>query len=255
MSIKTKATKLVVLATNPDILFSKKKYLFVVSHMRSRSSVLSHILGNNPEVCGYKELHLSYKGRMSLINMQIELVKDLKCSLKNKYLLDKILNNFTISDEVLFKKQPKILFLLREPEETIKSIMNMGYKTGVDWYKDPLKVTEYYCKRLHNMEQLSYRLDDEYLFVESKYLVENSDATLKKISNWLNLEVPLKKTYATFKDTGVIGFGDPLENIKSGILKPTKSYPNISVPEHLLSKANESYIKCKATLMSNENSL
>lgn len=251
MSIKTKTSKLRILVSNPEILFCKKKYLFVVSHMRSRSSVLSHILGNNPEVCGYKELHFSYKGKMSLINMQIELVKDLKCTLTNKYLLDKILNNFTISDEILNEAQPKILFLLREPEDTIKSIMNMGYKTGVDWYKDPLKVTEYYCKRLRNMEQLSYRTEVGYLFVESKDLIENADDTLKKISNWLNLKVPLKKTYKTFKDTGVIGFGDPLENIKSGVLKPTRGYPNISVPEHLLSKANNSYEKCKAILINN----
>jgi len=249
MSIQTKAKKISIIAANPEILFCKKKYLFVVSHMRSRSSVLSHILGNNPEVCGYKELHRSYKGQLSLINMQIELVKDLKCRLRNRYLLDKILNNFTISDYILYRTQPKILFLLREPEETIKSIMNMGFKTGVDWYKSPLKVTEYYCKRLRNMEQLSYRAGEGHLFIESKDLVENADITLSKITNWLHLDEPLKTTYSTFKDTGVIGFGDPLENIKSGVLKPTKSYPNINVPEHLLSKADESFKKCRATLL------
>jgi len=251
MSIQTKTKKLAILAANPEILFCKKRYLFVVSHMRSRSSVLSHILGNNPEVCGYKELHRSYKGQLSLINMQIELVKDLKCKLRNKYLLDKILNNFTISDYMLNKAQPKILFLLREPEETIKSIMNMGFKTGVEWYKSPLKVTEYYCKRLRNIEQLSLRTDGGHLFIESKDLVENANETLKKITNWLQLVEPLKTTYATFKDTGIMGYGDPLENIKSGVLKPTKSYPNINVPEDLLSKAEVSYNKCKASFLNN----
>tara|TARA_B100000809_G_C15082740_1_gene510256 strand:+ start:251 stop:1012 length:762 start_codon:yes stop_codon:yes gene_type:complete len=251
MSIKTKASKLAILVTNPEILFCKKKYLFVVSHMRSRSSVLSHILGNNPEVCGYKELHQSYKGQMSLINMQIELAKDLKCQFRNKYLLDKILNNFTISDDILNKVKPKILFLLREPEDTIKSIINMGFKTGVERYKDPIKVTEYYCKRMHTMEILSYKAGDGNLFIQSKDLVESSKDTLKKISIWLNLEEPLKTTYTTFKDTGVMGFGDPLENIKSGVLQATSGYFNINIPEHLLSKANDSYKKCKATLINN----
>ncbi len=249
MSLQTKARKLSIIATNPEILFCKKKYLFVVSHMRSRPSVLSHILGSNPEICGYKELHQSYKGKMSLINMQIELVKDLKCNLRNKYLLDKILNNFTISDDILKNTQLKILFLLREPEATIKSIINMGYKTEVDWYKDPIKVTEYYCKRLRHMEHFANRVGAGYFFVESNELIENSEETLNKITKWLNLNDALKTTYSTFKDTGVIGYGDPLENIKSGVLKPTKSYPTIKVPEDLLSKATNSYKKCRITLL------
>ena len=251
MSIQTKVLKMAVLAANPGILLYKKKYLFVISHMRSRSSVLSHILGNNPEVCGYKELHQSYKGQMSLINMQIELAKDLKCNFRNKYLLDKLLNNFTISDEILSKVQPKMLFLLREPEDTIKSIINMGFKTGIERYKDPIKATGYYCKRLRTIEMLSYRAGNGNLFIESTDLIENAKETLNKISNWLNLDEPLKTTYTTFKDTGVIGFGDPLENIKLGVLKQTKSYSDISIPEHLLSKANESYKKCKVTLKNN----
>jgi hypothetical protein len=251
MSIKTKAKKLAILIANPEILFSKKKYLFVVSHMRSRSSVLSHILGNNPEVIGYKELHQAYTGKKSLINMQIELAKDLKPNFKNKYLLDKILNNYTISDAILKKVQPKMLFLLRDPEETIKSILNMGFKTGVAQYKDPIKVTEYYCKRLRNLEQLSYKAGKGNLFIVSKDLVENSEDTLNKISKWLHLEAPLKTTYTTFKDTGVIGFGDPLENIKSGVLQATTGYANVDIPEHLLKKANDSYEKCKATLIKN----
>jgi hypothetical protein len=253
MTLKTKFNKLSIIASNPEILFSKKKYLFVVSHMRSRSSVLCHILGNNPEICGYKELHQSYKGNLSLINMQIELVKDLSCKLNNKYLLDKMLNNFTISDNVLNKVQPKILFLLREPEDSIKSIINMGFKTGVERYKDPKKVTEYYCKRMHNMEMLSYNAGDGNLFIESNDLLENTNVTLKKISDWLNLKEPLKTTYTTFKDTGVMGYGDPLENIKSGVLKATSGYSNIIIPEHLLKKANETYENCKATLKNNVN--
>lgn len=249
MSLETKIKKIAIIAANPEILFCKKKYLFIVSHMRSRSTVLSHILGNNAEVCGYKELHFSYKNQLSLINMQIALKSDLKCSLRNKYLLDKILHNSTISDEVLNKAQPKIILLLRVPEETIKSILNMGNKTGVDWHKDPIKVTDYYCKRLGQMEQLAHRVAKGYLFIESNDLIENSNEILQNITNWLKLKEPLKTTYNTFKDTGVMGFGDPMENIKSGVLQPTDSYPDIHVPEHLLSKANEAYDACKVTLL------
>ena len=251
MSIQTKAKKIALLTANPEILFCAKKYLFMVSHMRSRSSVLSHILGSNPEICGYKELHISYKGKLSLINMQIELKKDLKCRLRNNYLFDKILHNWPIADQILNKVQPKIIFLLREPEETIKSIINMGIKTGIDRYKVPEEATKHYCKRLQKMEQLSNRVSKGNLFIESIDLVKNTEATLNKITEWLNLKVPLNSTYSTFNDTGVLGYGDPLENIKSGVLKATKSYPSIVVPKYLLQNAEDSYKKCKTTLLKN----
>src|SRR5690606_2424128 len=134
------------------IIFGKKDYLFVVSHMRSRSTVLCHILGSHSKICGYKELHMSYNDKISVINMHITLKKDLKCKLSNKYLLDKILHNSNISDEIIKEYEPKFLFLLRKPEDTIKSIINMGLKTGIEKYKNPLNAFEYYCNRLNQME-------------------------------------------------------------------------------------------------------
>lgn len=253
MTIQSKIKKLGVLALHPEILLGKKKFLFVVSHMRSRSSVLCHILGSNPEVCGYKELHQSYKGKRSLVNMQIALAKDLRCNLRNKYLLDKLLNNFTISDEILHKVEPNFLFLLREPEETLKSIIHMGIKTGEAKYKDPLKCVEYYCKRLSQLEILAHRAGERSLFIESNNLIENPESTLNKIGVWLNLKQPLETNYRTFRDTGIIGFGDPLENIKLGVLKATDGYDHIHIPNDLLNKANESYEKCRVTLMNKIN--
>jgi hypothetical protein len=41
-------------------------FLFVVSHLRSYSSLLCHILGNHPEISGYSEMHQSYLGATTL---------------------------------------------------------------------------------------------------------------------------------------------------------------------------------------------
>lgn len=240
---------LVFLLSNPEILFTNKKYLFIISHMRSRSSVLSHILGSNPEIYGYKELQRSYENRKSLMNMQIELMRDLKLSAKNSYFLDKILHNYNISDSVLNNKSLKIIFLLREPKPTIQSIINLGINLDWDWYKVPEKVTDYYCERLENIEQLVNRLKGNYLFIESNDLVEDTDATLLKISNWLNLKEKLIPEYKLFRDTGISGAGDPLNNILSGELIKTKGYDDIEVPNDLLEKANISYERCKNILL------
>ena len=45
-------------------------YIFVLSHMRSFSSLLCHILGSHSEISGYLETHLSYIGRSDLHRLE-----------------------------------------------------------------------------------------------------------------------------------------------------------------------------------------
>jgi hypothetical protein len=244
--------KLYRFSLKPENIFSSSKYIFIFSHMRSRSSVLSHVLGSNPDVCGHSELHLAYKGRMSLWKMQIELFNDLKCSIKDKYLLDKILHDFQFSDKVLEIAKPKIIFLLRDPESTIKSIINMGYITGIEWYKDPLQASNYYCTRLQQLENLAQQTEGNYFFIESAELIDNAEYILEHLTLWLNLDKPLDKKYSVFHNTGKTGRsgGDPSDNIKSGVLKKTKGYPDITLPLNVLHTAESSYEQCKHTLLS-----
>ena len=234
------------------LLGRKPRYLFIFSHMRSRSSVLSHVLGTNPGICGYSELHLHYKDQQSVDKLHELLFEELKCDFTNKYLLDKILSNNIFSDEVLNITKPKVVFLLREPESTIKSIINMGYITGIEWYKDPEKAAAYYCERLDRMEKLSKKAVGGYLFIESDDLVDNTGPSLERITKWLNLKKPLSKEYDCFNNTGKPSFGDPSERIKSGVLERTEGYPNIDIPLDVLKKCKRAYEDCKRALVNNK---
>jgi len=246
VSYTRKISKIVL---NPQCIFAKTDYLFIFSHMRSRSSVLSHILGSHDKICGYSELHCSYQNSISLLKMRSKISEELQCKIKNKYLLDKLLHNELLFSEKVFKKaKPKIIFLLREPESTIKSIMNMGHITGIDWYKDPEKATDYYCSRLLKLEEYSKQIDDSF-FIDSNDLVEDTENLLNTLSNWLHLEKPLEKEYSIFSHTGEAGYGDPSQNIKSGIVKKTEGHPDIEIPLDILQKAISHYIACKDTLM------
>lgn len=234
---------------NPQIMFYKTKYLFVFSHMRSRSTVLSHILGDNLDVCGYKELHQSYENHLSLIKMRFNLYNDLKCDFRNKYLFDKILHDDCyISDKLFSKTKPKIIFLLRDPESTIKSIINMGKKTGIKWYKKPSEVADYYCSRLLDLEEFAIKYGKGNFFIDSDNLVNKPEEVLSDLTNWLKLKEPLKRDYTIYKDTGVSGFGDPLPNIKKGVLEKTEGYPDIKIPDDIMIRTQQAYLKCKVVL-------
>ncbi len=225
------------------------KQIFILSHMRSRSSVLSHIFGSNDKICGYSELHNSYMDHTNIIKMKNDLYNDLKCNLRGKYLLDKILHNeLKISKEIFETVAPKVVFLLREPENTLKSIINMGYITGIDWYKDPQKASEYYCSRLSKLAEYAETLDGNYYYLESDELVNNTDHILGELTKWLNLDTPLVPDYKKFNNTGKPGYGDPSGNILTGELIKTKGYPSLEIPPEILQIAKSSYMECKENI-------
>lgn len=249
MSISNTIKKLTLIATNPSILCASSKYLFILSHMRSRSSVLSHVLGSNEGICGYSELQSSYLRRRDIINMRIKLHQELNCELKDKYLLDKILHNsLTISNEVYNLINPKVIYLLRKPESTIKSIINMGYITGISWYKDPEQATNYYCSRLSRLAEYTKIIKSDYFFIESDDLINDTDNILRNLTDWLGLDTPLTSEYAMFDNTGKPRHGDPSDNIRTGKIIETKSFPEIEIPLEILQTAESSYEKCKTAL-------
>ena len=218
--------------------------------MRSRSTVLSHVLGSNPEICGYRELHVDYKGRAPFFKMKTVLYSELESNFKGKFLLDKLLHDNKHCDSLLEMGNAKIIFLLRSPEDTIKSILSMWDMTGKKMDDPYNKAMEYYCSRLNSLIQYAEKLKGNYYFVESDDLVQNTDEQLANLTKWLGLEIPLSKNYSSFKTTGKKMHGDPSDNIKSGVLQQTKKHTDIDVPEDILKKAEEAYQKCKAALES-----
>jgi hypothetical protein len=250
MSILSKSQTLLSLILNPHLVINRTKYLFIFSHMRSRSSVLSHILGSNSDVTGYTELQISYTRRTDLIKMKTILFEESRAKLNNQYLLDKILHNkCPISSQIIRIANPKAIFLLRSPKATIQSVLNMNSATGSKYYTTPEEVLEYYCSRLLNLENLAREMRGNYFFIESDELVKNTDEVLDKLTEWLQLSNSLSRHYSTFGKTGVMGSGDPLDNIRSGVLKETPELNNIKIPMKILQEAEAFYERCRETLL------
>lgn len=253
MSVFSKARKLSLIVSNPHIVTCKTGYLFLLSHMRSRSTVLSHVLGSNPDICGYSELHRAYNSWVDLWKMRAELFDETRCNLSDKLLHDKLLHNScAISDEILQSVKPRIIFLLREPESTLRSIINMGHRTGVAWYQDPQKAARYYCSRLAALEQYASRVRGQYYFVDAEEMVNDTDAVLKSLSDWLGLSEPLGRSYSQFANTGRRHYGDSSEHIKSGVIKKTEGHPEVVLPGEALRSARRSYDQCKQYLLAND---
>ncbi len=248
MSIVSKISKIRLLVCNPQIITSESKYIFLLSHMRSRSSLISHILGSNPDIIGYYEFHSSYLTQMDLIKTRIKLFREFKCRFLNKYIYNKILQNKHIIDYNLFDGKLKLVFLIREPERTIKSIINMSLVVDGEWHDYPNKILNYYISRLLFLQNYAKVVKGDFFFIDSDDFMINTDTVLDNLSNWLELREPLKKEYLTFNKTGKPGPGDFSEHIKTGVVKETVKYPNITLDPEIIQKARVVYEKCKKNL-------
>lgn len=226
-----------------NILLTRNLYIF--SHMRSRSSLLAHILGSNPGISGYNELHRSHNGLLDVFKFKANLAIDVGYTNKAIYSLDKILHNgLSVSRGVLESRRTKAIILIRDPEETIRSIMNMSEITGIEWYGDPTKALKYYKERIKFIaNQISHENIDCY-FIEAGDLMRNPVDLLSGLTDWLGLDVPLSSEYKINEKTGVPLYGDPSPNISAGRIIDTKPHSEVVVPSAIVEAGWDAYREC-----------
>lgn len=234
------------------ILSSGHEYVFILSHMRSYSSLLSHILGSHPEILGYSERHESYRWYGDLLRMRIHVSSTVPGHQPRRYILDKILHNeHSLSNAILQRPTVKLVFLIRSPADTLRSIINMGNSMiGISWYTDPLKVVQYYSDRLNRLIDIASKRQAGALFVKAEDIINRTTVTLGSITQYLDLNTPIDPEYNVFKFTGQPGYGDPSDNIKQGRILPgtDTKYPKIAIPEAYMEMAQQAYENCNKQL-------
>ncbi len=227
---------------------SSGRFVFVVSHMRSYSSLLCHILGSHPEISGYAEAQLSYLTSTDLRQLARMVRGMTERSTPGRYVLDKILHNhLEIAPAILSRPDVKVIFLVRRAEETITSILHMYQAMGYSGpFSEPERVLDYYVTRLGRIQAYSEQLARGALLIAAECLIADTAATLATLSQWLNLGTPLSPVYRTFKFTGKSGFGDPSPNIMAGKIVPDAAERHrgrvpIDVLPDLLARGNAAY--------------
>jgi hypothetical protein len=231
------------------------RFLFVVSHMRSFSSLLCHILGSHPEISGYGEAQLSYFSRLDLQRLARKVQHATESPVLGRYVLDKILHNHReIAPGILDRPEIKLLFLLRKPEDTFRSILNMSNARGPKGtFNDPAGVLDYYVTRLRRLEGYCARVYSNALFLESERLLGDTERVLVDLSRWLELGEPLKADYRTFRFTGAPGYGDPSPTIRTGTVVRNdearhQHYVPIAIPDDLLQQGLAAHASCREGL-------
>ena len=193
------------------------KTLFLLGHMRSYSSVLSHILGSHPQISGYCETHTKYRTYFDQWKLRWRVRKLTGEPLQGEYVLDKVLHDYPMARSILNSRRTRAVVLIRRPRETVRSIIEMGLThSPIAWHRDFELVARYYETRLAGLLRLTEALRGRVVFLEAEALLANTRAVLDQLGVFLELQSPLPMEYRRFAHTGEAGFGDPSKAIAAG---------------------------------------
>lgn len=212
--------------------------------MRAFTSLAGHILGSHPQINGYYEMHISYDDAQAL-NKQLDLFlehDDLKAN--SRYLFDKLLHNkYGLKLEQLDISGTKLLLALREPEQSIKSIVNLFAKKETDeLYASPIEATKYYIDRVTALADFSRTVNQSYYYFDAELLQNAPGILLPDLSRWLDLDSSLDDCYDIFSQTGKGRKGDSSKKIQSGKINKMKSdYSAITIPKESMKMARQAY--------------
>lgn len=236
---------------------ARQRYLFLLSHMRSYSSLLSHVLGSSPEIDGYGETHIKYRNKLDLWRLRRRVQQSTGDDVHAPWLLDKILHNYVHPpDRFIADDHVRALIFLRRPEEALCSVVTMARASGADGRSGALsssqRACDYYVSRLHRLRADGERLSQRAMYFDAEALIRRPQRILYALSDWLELSSPLTTEYRVLSRSGKAGFGDPSRNILAGRILDASSSTiadDVRIPDPVLREAEAAYRRCRASLM------
>ncbi len=254
-----------ILLTHPA-LFKFHRYLLLLTHARSYSTLLCHILGNHPQICGYSEAMIPYETAVDLIRLNCEVFRAGNYRGDCDYVLDKLVyDNFGVSGIVLRNPRVTPLLMVREPEAAIASFVRVRAREyeqgladwaaqGIDRARNAELAAVYYISRLRTLQAFAARLEamgKRGLFLAAESLIADTAATFRWLERELGLREPLREEYRLFRNTGAVGSGDTSPAIRAGRIvrdRDDRDEAPVAIPPDLLDHARQAHAECLAAL-------
>ena len=213
-------------------------YLFVIGHMRSYSSLLTHILGSHPRIVGYAEMHQKYRNVLDLLELTRKVERSCDKGCAGRYVLDKILHPQALAERVLCRRDVRVIAIARDPEASIASILALR-AGGIDSIDSAI---EYYVARMRTLVHVSELRSGDVVYVDGESILEDTDRSLRELSWHLGITPELRSEYSTFRFTGVPKYGDPSEWIKAGkVVKRRAPLPRLQLSAFQVQRLSHAY--------------
>jgi hypothetical protein len=203
------------------------KHVLLISHMRSNSSLLSHLIGSNPQVSGYYEMHIGYYSWKSLYRQKLKYIEQNPNKPLKSIFFDKVLHDsHEVSESILNNDAVKLIFTVREPFETVVSTIKLYERVEPGHRFSTIDgAIDYYIERTNSIANMYSKVKDknQALCFRASAVRDETDKTLASVSSFMDLKQPLSASYSIMDKTGAKLVGDSSENMLSG--KVQKNVP------------------------------
>jgi hypothetical protein len=233
-------------------VLTPKQHIFLLSHMRSYTSLFGHIMGSNPHICGYYEMHIGYYSWKSLIRQKLLYFEQELPKPGFRYMFDKILHDeHGMSLDILMRKNVKPIFCLRHPQDVIPSILKLYQQVDpTHAFNSESCATAYYIQRLTTLEGLANALERDFFYLDAEAIKLDSQRCLDDLSDWLTLRIKLSPQYELQKNTSKARFGDSSGNLNVGrIAVGASTYTDFAHDTELQNNASSVYERVRKSLI------
>jgi len=225
------------------------RFLFVLSHMRSGSTLTSQVLNTHPEITGFSESMISYHNEKELRNLVIHVARRYgKYRLNEAFVMDKINHNSLTPDHSILKgSNIQVVFLLRDSKRTMESLVRFNHKMpGLYDTTSEQASLNYYCERLKGLEELAAGFESPHrpLFITYEDLTKDTNRSLVALQKWLCVDTPFAADYHYDERTAL---SREIIN-RSGKIQSDIRRHQVTVSEESLLIAREAHATCFETL-------
>lgn len=247
--------ELTTLLRHPTIVLPHK-HILLLSHMRGLTSLLSHIIGSHPRVSGYYEQHIGYYSWRSMVRARLLYHIDHPEERRTPLYFDKLLHNGQgLSGRILRDRRIRLIFMLRKPEDSIRSIAKLhGKRNRGHRYGNPEGAAQYYIDRLAMLQHFAEvaGMEQGSVYIDAEAITENTEEALNRLTTYLGLQPALSREYKVFKHTGTTGKGDMSKNLREGVVARKTAdgeAPQIDIAPEILERAQEKYANARNVML------
>ena len=211
-----------------------KPCIFLLSYMRSGSTLLSNLITSSDEICGFGETAIRYS-----VDNSYELLLD-KLSASSagaslqgaSFLFDKILHNHLGFPFYHPRFQnSRYLILLRHPAYALSSMMKMPRYGNVSSASVRLNINQdYLFSRLCALEFAMATYSFDFMVLSYESLVSDSSLVLERVSSFVGLSEVLSQDYVVDVNKMTWGVGDASDKIKEGRILPARTLEGQDLP-------------------------
>lgn len=228
---------------------ARPSVLLLLGHMRSGSTLLLHLLLTNSALAAAGERGVVYASRADLARLALATRMARHAPLRRlRYVADQVNHSYLTPDRRLLQDpRVRVLFVLRRPEPSIASILEL-YRVHYAQPWSIARAVEYYVERLEFLKMLGEGLPSERCaaLVTYETLTQSPPETLQALRRFLKLRQGFSPTYRTYPFTGT--HGDPGPKIRSGRIMRPQPQAQVHLNGSEFERATEAYKRCRCAL-------